>query len=388
MNREPVNPDDPEFTAYALGELSAAERAEFEKRLESSPMAKAELESMSEMMSFLSTGLRNEWEEKIASTAILGEPISSDDPELTAYALGELTAAEKAQFEVRLEASPRARRELDSMGEIMSMLSTGLKDEWEKEMAPPMFQVVAEDTETKALREKVIVPTTFRESRRLLGAVAAAVAVMLVAVGVSSIPESGSNAVVASAPLNSVDNSPAVHVPRLLLAEEMDDVSSLAFAAPIIDEPVSADVANPENAEIDASYLDSVSIVPASYNPAAEPALRVDSYLPPVPGNGGKTTQLDLRKGKIFNASDSNGSRVFVRGIVAMDGHGFHPIAMSGNPVVETDLQILSQMRALQSDLDEVISSLPADSAERARLQQISQKSRTIGSDLKREFSR
>ncbi len=38
MNREPVNPDDPQMTAYALGELSAAEAAEFEARLQVSPI--------------------------------------------------------------------------------------------------------------------------------------------------------------------------------------------------------------------------------------------------------------------------------------------------------------------------------------------------------------
>jgi anti-sigma factor RsiW len=48
MNREPVNPDDPQMTAYALGELSAAESAEFEARLQLSPVARRELAEMKE----------------------------------------------------------------------------------------------------------------------------------------------------------------------------------------------------------------------------------------------------------------------------------------------------------------------------------------------------
>jgi len=395
MNRELVNPDDPELTAYALGELSAAEKAEFEVRLQSSPGAQSELESMSEIMSMLSTGLSKEWECEMTSpdSISIGKQFNPDDPELTAYALGELNAAEKAEFEVRLESSPVAQSELDSMSDIMSMLSTGLKSELECELAPPVLQLVEDDVETAALREKVIEPTTFRESRRVLGAIAAAVALMLVAVGVSSIPQVGSqmasNAVVASAPVNSVDHSPAVHVPRLFLADEIDDVEALALADTFVGEN--------GNAGIDATYLESVSIVPASYSPALNSGPRVDSYLPPVQSGKNKSSKLDLRKGKTFAAKNSNASGVFVRGYVAMDGGakdsgyslaGFHPVAMSGNPVVETDLQILAQMRALQKELAGVVSTMPEGSAERANLEKILKDSRSIGNELKREFSR
>lgn len=393
MNRELVNSDDPELTAYALGELSAAEKAEFEVRLQSSPSAQSELESMSEIMSMLSTGLKGEWKcEVIPSVGDL-EPLNPDDPDLTAYALNELNAAESAEFEARLAMSPDAEKELESMSEIMSMVSTGLKDELARETAQPGLYLVEETAETASLREKVIVPTTFRESRRVLGAVAAAVALMLVAVGISSIPQTGSqlvaNSVVASVPVNSVDSSPAVHVPRLFLADEVDDIDALVLADTL--------VAENENAEIDATYLESVSIVPASYSPTANSAPRVDSYLPPVESDEENSVQLDLRKGKTFAATNSNASGVFVRGYVAMDGGadssgyslaGFHPVAMSGNPVVETDLQILAQMRALQNELAGVVSALPEGSAERANLEKILKNSRAIGNELKQEFSR
>ncbi|MEM1442011.1 MAG: hypothetical protein AAGF67_06685, partial [Verrucomicrobiota bacterium] len=61
MNRELVNPDDPQLTAYALGEMTSSEKAEFEAKLENSPGARAELESMEVVMGMLSKGLKNEW---------------------------------------------------------------------------------------------------------------------------------------------------------------------------------------------------------------------------------------------------------------------------------------------------------------------------------------
>ncbi len=392
MNREPINPEDPDLTAYALGEMSSSARVEFEARLKSSPEVQAELKSISQMMSLLSNDLRAEWENNVDSPKVKAEPVDPDDLDLTAFALGEMNAAEKAEFEVRLDASPRARRELDSMSEIMSMLSTGLKNEWEREMAPPVLQLVEEDTEVKALRDRVIVPGTFRESKRMLGALAAAVAVMLVAVGVSNVPqESAKHTVVAAAPLNSVDNSPAVHVPQLFLAEEIDDIDSLVLASSISDQAMSEEVVQAENAEIDASYLDSVSIVPASYNPEATVSPRVDSYLPPVEGNDTKTSQLDLRRGKTFAPAQSESSRILVRGFVPMDGglgiREFHPVAMSGNPVAESDLRILARMRSLQNELADIVSAMPEGATDRARLQKILSDSREIGSELKREFS-
>lgn len=392
MNREPVSPEDPDLTAYALGEMNSARKAEFEERLKLSPEAQVELKSISEMMSMLSNDLRCEWESRVAPPIMVSEPVDSDDLDLTAFALGEMSAAEKAEFEVRLESSPRAKRELESMSEIMSMLSTGLKNEWEREMAPPVLQLVEEDAEVKALREQVIVPVTFRESKKMFGALAAAVAVMLVAFGVSNVDQKGEkHALVAAAPLNSVDSSPAVHIPQLFLADEIDDIDSLVLADTAVDSPVIEEVSYPENAEIDTTYLDSVSIVPASFSPKSEAAPRVDSYLPPVADEDAKTTQVDLRSGKTFASTNAEGSRVLVRGFVSMDGErsikSFHPVAMSGNPVGESDLRILARMRSLQNELAAVVSSMPEGSAERAKLQELLSHSREIGNELKHEFS-
>ena len=80
MNRESINPDDPQMTAYALGELSVAEAAEFESRLKDSPMARAELSSMREIMGLLSEGLRGEWEVTSARPTLkLLDPVQVED---------------------------------------------------------------------------------------------------------------------------------------------------------------------------------------------------------------------------------------------------------------------------------------------------------------------
>ena len=50
------------------------------------------------------------------------EPVNSDDPQMTAYALGELTVAEAAEFEARLQDSPKARRELGEMRQIRQQI--------------------------------------------------------------------------------------------------------------------------------------------------------------------------------------------------------------------------------------------------------------------------
>ena len=90
MNREPINPDDPQMSAYALGELSVAEAAEFEARLQDSPLARAELASMREIMGLLSMGLREEWKDgashpkltllepftTVNSTVVVGESLN------------------------------------------------------------------------------------------------------------------------------------------------------------------------------------------------------------------------------------------------------------------------------------------------------------------------
>ena len=70
MNREPVNTDDPQMTAYALGELSIAESVEFEAKLKDSPEAARELAEMNAVMGLLSKGLAQEWESETENTEL------------------------------------------------------------------------------------------------------------------------------------------------------------------------------------------------------------------------------------------------------------------------------------------------------------------------------
>ncbi|MEX2579602.1 MAG: hypothetical protein WD342_11145 [Verrucomicrobiales bacterium] len=351
------------------------------------------------------------------------EPVNPDDPELTAYALGELNAAEKAEFEVRLQSSPQARRELESMSEVMSMLSTGLKNEWEEEMELPVLQLVQQETSADESNHKSIVPVTFRDSRRVVGAIAAALAVMLVVVGTVSMQENETELALAddvsvepriavasdTTPVASLPET-SVHVPRLFLAEEIDDLSGSDLdLAEVLEQRT-------PGADIDASYLEATSVIPASHkstivpgggrlSPAVyelETSNRVDSYLPPVDERGGETGMIDLQSGKTFAVDDQGPSKIFVRGYVTMGEEsssaerkgfelaGFRPVAMSGNPVFndEHDLQILAQMRELQSDLSRVIAEMPEGSSSRLKLEHVLEKSRRVTVELNQELSR
>src|SRR6187431_2882133 len=72
MNTPLVNPNDPKWTAYVLGELDEADRASVERLLESSAEARA---------------LVNELKE---STSVLEQALASESPELL------LTASQRA----------------------------------------------------------------------------------------------------------------------------------------------------------------------------------------------------------------------------------------------------------------------------------------------------
>ena len=56
-------------------------------------------------------------------------PFSPDDPRLSAYLLGEMSAAEKSAFESELEAHPEARTLLEELGETSSLLKSALEQE-------------------------------------------------------------------------------------------------------------------------------------------------------------------------------------------------------------------------------------------------------------------
>ena len=70
MSHQPVNPDDLDLTAYALGEMTNSERIEFENRLQDSPDAQLELEAMDEITSLLSSSLRDEWRKEMKEPSL------------------------------------------------------------------------------------------------------------------------------------------------------------------------------------------------------------------------------------------------------------------------------------------------------------------------------
>ncbi|MDF2377315.1 MAG: hypothetical protein P1U81_13810 [Verrucomicrobiales bacterium] len=339
------------------------------------------------------------------------EPVNPDDPQLTAYALGEMTLSERAEFDVKLEVSPSAKSELESMEEIMGLLSKGLKSEWCRELHEPNLEVLP-----SIEAGKVIAPVQFNQSRRAISAIAAAVAAMCL-VGAAVFTRSGgvevaeSDAVSGASLLDVVDPlmmagvsgvENAVHVPQLFLAEEVDDLASLNLVENLED----------LNAPVDASYLDANSIVPASLGnssgdsirtqlPAPSRADRVDSYLPPVESGVVRYgIETGLIEGRIMNSMVSAGqsSRVFVRGYVSMDSvdsrdqalAGFRPVSMSGNPVIdsEKDLELIYNFQSIQRDLGELANSLPEGSDTRKQVEQLYERNRSALSDLKREFVR
>ncbi|MDA7920141.1 hypothetical protein N9B73_00165 [Verrucomicrobiales bacterium] len=330
------------------------------------------------------------------------EPINTDDPQMTAYALGELSIAESVEFEAKLKESPNAARELAEMNAVMGLLTKGLAQEWENEPVHSALDVISND-------EPNVVEGFFGQGRKVLLAAAAAVAVMAL-VGAGVFGNSGSSFADGSAadstemfamsaasqdtatPANAVDRGHVAHVPQLFLADEVENIGGLDLAT--------------NDGSIDASYLDASSIVPASYTSVPSETVhrtlmsRVDSYLPPVADQNDAVVTIENRLGERV-LSSSKGAPVFVSGFVSMDGSGsyfenggktlasFNPVSISGNPVQssEMDLKILSELSGVQRELERVVSEMPASEARRSQLIQILNRNREAMSELKREFS-
>jgi len=338
------------------------------------------------------------------------EPVNPDDPQLTAYALGEMSAAESAEFEARLEASPLARKELEGMSDVMSMLSDGLKSEWEEEVARPKLQVLPSLESPAEETEGQVVSVDFRGPRRVAIAAAAAVALTLVA-GFAIVSKPGQVAVAdwgsspggetipASVDPEAGEVEPAVlaksaggvPVPELFLAEEVDDVSQLDLAH---DWGVDGESA------IDATYLD--GLTPVSLRSGDGSAIRtaagesrkvstdrVDSYLPPV-------SAMDLRqeKGKArmrqfaslrgASATEPGDHRrmVALHSSVGSTGNG------SEADLPEADLRLLANFQTIQRELTELVEAMPEESEERGELRSILDRNRRALAELKRQFSR
>lgn len=328
------------------------------------------------------------------------EPVNPDDPQMSAYALGELSVAEMAEFEARLQDSPNARRELAEMQEMMSLLGVGLRKEWETELRSPSLHLFKPTPEGSA----VVITGNFRSMKRSYAVAAVAAGLALVGAALFQLQrgqEQPSTGVVSiDKTWDSVAEAAVLHVPQLLLAEEVDDLSSFDFV----------EGSDASLSRLDASYLEAEKVVPASFHPQGAAVRsflsdrsgldRVDSYLPPI---GGFTVRHFPKTGMIENRAirgpvEGSGSRVLVSGFVTMGGGettarflgGFQPVAFSGNPVVneEGDSRLLADLNGLQRELSEVIADLPRDAEKRADLERALERSRRIADQLEEGMTR
>jgi hypothetical protein len=343
------------------------------------------------------------------------EPINPDDPQMSAYALGELSVAEAAEFETRLQESPLARAELASMREIMSLLHTGLREEWKEGASHPALALLEP---FEAGVKSTVVVGDFRPMKRGFASAAAVAAVL--AIGAvsffnrSELSDQAPETIVSVSEVESVIDPvliatgpvTASHVPRLFLAEEVDDVAALDLAVDSDD----------LGTRVDPSYLDSNHVIPAGFVPGASQGRvfspdrsqmydRVDSYLPPLSGlasgRGVTTGMIETRLGR-DKARSSGADSVLVSGYVTMGGgnfaperidsgiQGFRPVSISENPVTdnEANLQILADLNGLEKELSELFEEFPDESAEKADLERILERSRKVLSQLQTEFSR
>ncbi|MEM9284194.1 MAG: hypothetical protein AAGA96_20445 [Verrucomicrobiota bacterium] len=378
MNRDKVHPDDPQLTAFSLGEMTASEMVEFETRLERSPQALAELEAMSGVISALSSGLKHEWENQ---ESVSSRSIDPSDPELTAYALGEMTSSESASFEVRLRGASDAQKDLASMSEMMSMLSVGLKQEWEGKMAEPSSEKVD-------VSEKVVAFEAVTNPRKaLLGVAAAAAAIVLALVSLNVPSEgpviandwgSGDQSSQVDPTIDSGDTSfklvglasaASVNVPQLFMADEVDDVSELDLAASLGEQG---------SPLLDASYLDSseieegslevqeMTMIPVSFSPAK--VERIDSYLPPAGHSDRSEQRMKLIRERL--------ERDFV----------MSPFPVVLDTIEDEEVRLAAEFQKAQADLETIIDSMPSGS-DRSSLELVWERNERILNQLRLNFA-
>jgi hypothetical protein len=85
--------------------------------------------------------------------------LDPNDPKLTAYALGELDAAERSAVESELAASPAARQELEEIREVATMLTEQLKSEPHGGMSD-LQRIAIEEQAARLRKPPVRVPWT------------------------------------------------------------------------------------------------------------------------------------------------------------------------------------------------------------------------------------
>lgn len=347
------------------------------------------------------------------------EPVNVDDPELTAYALDEMSLAERVAFEVRLQASPTAQRELKQMESMMDLLSVGLARELRAEVGTPGLHLIPSE-------EKIVAFAPAPKVSWKRGAMAAAAAVALIGVmigqwaggsplGSANVAANLSMGVESpssdAALVETVSHSVSLHVPRLFLAEEVGDMVYL-------------DLAKEEIAPVDTTYLEADGIVPASYHgeglrfqalALADELSKtpVDSYLANEWGLEADHMTSGLiearRNGLVASAQPPGSGTVVVRGYIPMGGttelvsldavggeslnfrvnDGFRPVSITGELVKDpnANLRELAEMKSLQSELSEVVSQLPDGQAERVKLEQLLERNQAAMESLKESLA-
>ncbi len=103
-----------------------------------------------------------------------------DDLRVTAYAQGELSAAEAAEVECLLRDAPEAQAELDSFDEFAGLLSAGLKEEWQLGMELPRGRQVAASKADKEAPANVVSFPSRAGSWNFVAGMAAAMAIGVV----------------------------------------------------------------------------------------------------------------------------------------------------------------------------------------------------------------
>ncbi|NNE91840.1 MAG: hypothetical protein HKN23_09345 [Verrucomicrobiales bacterium] len=213
------------------------------------------------------------------------EPIESNDPQITAYAIGELRPDEAADFECQLAQSPTAEAELDEIRETVSWLREGFADELQNPAPasrPCTALATVNDAQDPGENDGVLVELKKNPPVRTMLLSLAAVLTGLMVVGslitqqrqtgqggagneiaATNLPPTPPAAPGAGEMVNASAGGPEINasgenglnsnVPELRLASEIPDYSAASYI------PVSATVTPPVNA---GSYLDYENLTP------------------------------------------------------------------------------------------------------------------------------
>jgi|GEM_PF-3340629 len=315
------------------------------------------------------------------------QPIDLDDPRLTDFALGEMPKHELKEFEQQLGQSPLAQKELDAMEDIMVLLATGLKSEWNDRSDVPASLELLADPVLQSEKENVVAPIhnfgkSARSKTKMLSLAAVLTGMLVVGSLVLNPQNNTGRNFAATSPSDatekvvtveavSVDRggNDLVNVPALLLADEVKDFDVLVaeLKSPMI--------------PVDDSYLDGGQMIKASYSGGVSPAsLRdfgsTDSYFPST-GEDSFTLQLGKVKSEIVsNAAGKGRMKTYTRS-GSWSGSGRLGLTSSHNGMQADLADILEKM----DKIDGAVSASQAAQI-KSRLRGILKQSKEIGSQL------